>query len=132
MSKEGFNIAQAAAELGVSARTIRRYIKSGKLSAELVIGHFGEEYRILEIPPELYSAPPQAKPSSREQSPGQGPGHNLVQATDLIRELQEKNLALAAQLGVATERIRHLEGRVKLLDNPKKSWWQRILNRQPQ
>jgi MerR family copper efflux transcriptional regulator len=130
MSKEGFNIAQAAAELGVSARTIRRYIKSGKLSAELVIGHFGEEYRILEIPPELYSSPASAKASTTDQTPGQGPGQNLIQAVDIIRELQEKNLALAAQLGVATERIRHLEGRIKLLDAPKKPWWRRIFSRQ--
>jgi MerR family copper efflux transcriptional regulator len=128
MSKEGFNIAQAAAELGVSARTIRRYIKSGRLSAELVIGHFGEEYRILEIPPELYSTPPQARLASTSQTPGQ----NLIQAVDIIRELQEKNLALAAQLGVATERIRHLEGRIKLLDAPKKPWWRRIFSRQPE
>ena len=132
MSKEGFNIAQAAAELGVSARTIRRYIKSGKLSAELVIGHFGEEYRILEIPPELYPNQAPARASTTDQTPGQGPGQNLIQAVDIIRELQEKNLALAAQLGVATERIRHLEGRIKLLDAPKKSWWQRIFKRQPE
>jgi hypothetical protein len=38
---------------------------------------------------------------------------------DIIRELQEKNLALAAQLGVATERIRNLENEVRLLATAK-------------
>jgi len=44
MTKEGMTIAQAADLLGVSTRTIRRYIKSGKIQAELVPGSFGEEY----------------------------------------------------------------------------------------
>jgi hypothetical protein len=50
----------------------------------------------------------------------------------MIRELQEKNLALAAQLGAAAERIRNLEGQVKLLGPPKaerpavEPWWHRL------
>ena len=125
MSGQGMNIAQVAAKLGVSTRTVRRYIKAGKVQAELVSGHFGEEYRILEISPELC-------PTEREGealSPGQAPGQNLDQAVDIIRELQEKNLALAAQLGVATERIRNLESKIKLLAAPKRRWWQRIFVR---
>lgn len=121
------NIAQVAKKLGVSARTVRRYIKAGKIQAELVSGHFGEEYRILEIPPELC-------PTEREGeafSPGQAPGQNLSQAVDIIRELQEKNLALAAQLGVATERIRNMESKMKLLTAPKQHWWQRFFTRRP-
>jgi len=46
---------------------------------------------------------------------------------DIIRELQEKNLALAAQLGVATERIRNLESEVRLLTTAKqRPWWKRL------
>lgn len=121
------NIAQVAAKLGVSTRTVRRYIKAGKIQAELVSGHFGEEYRILEIPPELCSTEREGKSSS----PGQAPGQNLSQAVDIIRELQEKNLALAAQLGVTTERIRNLESKIKLLAAPKRRWWQRFFTRRP-
>ena len=119
------NIAQVAKKLGVSTRTVRRYIKAGKIQAELVSGHFGEEYRILEIPPELCLTEREGKTSS----PGQAPGQNLGQAVDIIRELQEKNLALAAQLGVATERVRNLESKIKLLAAPKRRWWQRIFVR---
>jgi hypothetical protein len=46
----------------------------------------------------------------------------------VFRELQEKNLALAAQLGAATERVRQLEGQLKQLTNgkpPKTPWWQK-------
>jgi uncharacterized protein (DUF4213/DUF364 family) len=50
---------------------------------------------------------------------------------DIIRELQEKNLALAAQLGAATERIRNLENEVKLLvaAKQKQPWWKRLFSR---
>lgn len=123
------NIAQAAEKLGVSTRTVRRYIKSGKIKAELISGHFGEEYRILEIPQELLPAEREEEAPSPGQTSGQATGQDLVQAIDIIRELQEKNLALAAQLGVATERVRNLESKIKLLSAPRKHWWRRFLER---
>jgi MerR family copper efflux transcriptional regulator len=123
------NIAQVAAKLGVSTRTVRRYIKAGKIQAELISGHFGEEYRILDIPPELCPTEHEAEAPGPGRTPSQGSGQSLVQAIDIIRELQEKNLALAAQLGVATERIRNLEGKIKLLTAPKQRWWRRFFER---
>ncbi len=120
MSSQGMTIAQAAGKLGVSSRTIRRYIKSGRIQARLVSGPFGQEYRIPDLPLDL------GKARAAEQAPGQTP----VQAFDIIKELQEKNLALAAQLGVATERVRHLENQVKLLAAPRQSWWRRLFSRQ--
>ena len=119
MSNQGMNISQAARTLGVSTRTIRRYIKAGRITAELVSGHFGEEYRILELPPEL------RQPKPIDKTHGQTPD----QAMDIIRELQEKNLALAAQLGVSMERIRNLENQVKLLTTAKLPWWKRLFIR---
>ena len=121
MSRQGLTIAQAARSLGVSSRTVRRFIKSGKIDAELVPGPFGQEYRILELPPEV------RKPKLIDSPPGQTP----IQVMDIIRELQEKNLALAAQLGVATERIRNLESEVKLLTvaKHKQPWWKRLFPR---
>jgi FtsZ-binding cell division protein ZapB len=48
----------------------------------------------------------------------------------IIRELHEKNLSLAAQLGAATERIRNLESQVKLLTVAKQQpWWKRLFGR---
>ncbi len=121
------SINQAAKTLGVSARTIRRYIKSGRIRAELVSGHFGEEYQILELPAELY--PTRLKGKKPGQDSGQTSGQTPGQAMDIIRELQEKNLALAAQLGAASERIRNLETQVKLLAAARRPWWQRLFLR---
>ena len=134
MSDQGFNINEAAKKLNVSTRTIRRHIKAGKIKAELIKGSFGEEYRILELPPQF---DPNAD-FETELENGQAVDiaatvdKGFVQGVELIRELQEKNLALAAQLGAAAERIRHLESQVKLLAPPpsvkvaKESWWRRF------
>ena len=121
MSRQGLTISQAARSLGVSTRTVRRFIKSGKIDAELVPGPFGQEYRIWELPAEL------RKPKPVDITPGQ----TSSQVMDIIRELQEKNLALAAQLGAATERIRNLESEVKLLTAAKRRqpWWKRLFIR---
>ena len=123
MSRQGLTIAQAARSLGVSTRTVRRFIKSGKIHAELVPGPFGQEYRILELPPDLH------KPKPVDITPGQTSSQTPIQVMDIIRELQEKNLALAAQLGVATERIRNLESEVRLLTAARKPWWKRLFTR---
>lgn len=120
MSKQGLTISEAARSLGVSTRTVRRLIKSGKIQAELVLGIFGQEYRILSLPRELYKPKPVDNTLDQTHS----------QVMDIIRELQEKNLALAAQLGVATERIRNLESEVKLLAiTAKQPWWKRLFSR---
>ena len=118
-------IAQAAKSLGVSTRTIRRFIKSGKIEADLIPGPFGQEYRILELPAALHRREPVDNMTCQThiQTP--------VQIMDIIRELQEKNLALAAQLGVATERVRNLESEVRLLAAAKQQpWWKKLLRLQ--
>ena len=120
MSKRDLTISEAARSLGVSTRTVRRLIKSGKIQAELVLGTFGQEYRVLSLPHELHKPKPVDNTLSQTSS----------QVMDIVRELQEKNLALAAQLGVATERIRNLESEVKLLAvAAKQPWWKRLFSR---
>ena len=119
MLRQSLTIAQAARSLGVSTRTVRRFIKSGKIHAELIPGPFGQEYRILKLPPDLH------KPKPVDNTPGQTPS----QLMDIVRGLQEKNLALAAQLGAATERIRNLEGEVRLLVAAKQPWWKRLFTK---
>jgi MerR family copper efflux transcriptional regulator len=123
MSRQGLTITQAAKSLGLSTRTVRRFVKAGKIHAELVPGPFGEEYRIPELPPHLH------KPKPMDKTPGQYYGQTPVQVTEIIRELQERNLALAAQLGAATERIRNLENQVKLLTTARQPWWKRLFTR---
>ena len=123
MSRQGLTISQAARSLGVSSRTVRRFIKSGKIQAKLVPGPFGEEYRILELPPDLH------KPKPLDNTPCHTPVQTPIQVMDIIRELQERNLTLAAQLGAATERIRRLESDVRLLTNARQPWWKRLFSR---
>ena len=123
MSRQSYSIAEAAKVLGVSSRTVRRYIKSGKINAELVIGPFGQEYRIPELPAELGKSKPV------DNTPEQATGQTPVPVIDIIRELQEKNLALAAQLGAATERIRNLENDMKLLTTARQPWWKKIFGK---
>jgi len=129
MSRQGLTIVQAAQSLGVSSRTVRRFIKSGKLNAELVPGPFGEEYRILELPVDLHK--PKPVDNTPGQTPIQTPIQSPIQSMDIIiRELHEKNLTLAAQLGAATERIRNLENQVRLLTSAKQQpWWKRLFGR---
>ncbi len=127
MSGQGLTISEAARALGVSSRTVRRFIKSGKIPAELAPGPFGQEYRILELPPELH------KPKPVDNTPGHTLSHTFSQTPsqimDIMRELQEKNLVLAAQLGAATERIRNLENEVRLLTTTRQPWWKRLFTR---
>jgi MerR family transcriptional regulator, copper efflux regulator len=128
MTNQSFNINEAAKKLNVSTRTIRRYIKAGKLKAELVKGSFGDEYRILELPPQLDPNTPLDNDKAVDKPSGQASSESF----DMIRELHEKNLALAAQLGAAAERIRSLESQMKLLGSPKEekkpadSLWRRV------
>jgi len=130
MSNQGFNINEAAKKLNVSTRTIRRHIKSGKIKAELIKGSFGEEYRILELPPQFDPNADLEDEQALDISPPPSGGN--VQGMELIRELQEKNLALAAQLGAAAERIRNYESQLKLLAPPpsvkvaREPWWRRF------
>ncbi len=44
--EETLSLAQAAQQFGVSDKTIRRWIKAGKLEATQAIGPYGPEYRI--------------------------------------------------------------------------------------
>ncbi len=129
MTDESLNISQAAEKLGVSVRTLRRYIKAGKIEAELVNGRFGEEYRIPEIPPELFQPQSESAKQAVEKALDKPSDIPFGQAMDIIRELQEKNLALAAQLGVATERARSLEKQMKLLTAAKEPWWKRMVSK---
>lgn len=48
MKHEWLTLEQAAKHLGVSSRTLRRWIHAGKLQAELRPGPYGQQYVVLE------------------------------------------------------------------------------------
>ena len=120
MSVQGLSIKEAASVIGVSPKTVRRFIKDGKVPAELYAGKYGNEYRILSIPPGLVANKPIDKDIAI------GIVNDPTQGLDMVRELQERSLQLAGQLGAAQERIRSLENQVKLLTAPHQPWWRRL------
>ena len=117
MSKQGLTIAQAAKALGISAKTVRRQIKDGRISAAISPGKYGKEYRILDLPPE------QIKERTLDTTP--------TLAIDIITRLEEENRNLAGQLGAALEKIRTLESQLKLLTAGRQPWWRRLFRRLP-
>lgn len=118
MSNQGLTVKQAAAALGKSQKTIHRWIDTGKLEAQKIKG----EWRIFEIPDQVTKERPTRQTGQRNVQSEVSP-----LAMDIIRELQAKNLQLAAQLGAATERIRTLDSQVKLLTAGKQSRWQGLI-----
>ena len=119
MSRHGLTVAEAAQALGVSQRTVRRQIKSGKIKAVLVPGRFGPEYRIGELDEVV------ATPAGIDS--GSPPA--LDKALDMIKSLQQEKAELYAQVAYFQVQCRHLEDQVKLLVEAKRPWWRRWLGR---
>jgi MerR family transcriptional regulator, copper efflux regulator len=143
-----YSIAEAAGVLNLSAKTIRRYIKSGKLPSTKVPTKFGDEYRITGIPEDLkQEAAAQAEVQARVDIVPADETRDKLDAQQLYQE----NIRLAAQLGAATERLRQMEeqlktresllepanARIKQLESqlllletpeapPRKPWWRRL------
>jgi excisionase family DNA binding protein len=131
-----YSINEAAEALNLSAKTIRRYIKAGKLASVKVATKFGEEYRITELPEAL----------KQEAAEPKGDRVDVIQVRDArsdehqnngldAEKLYQENIRLAAQLGAASaqlsaanERINRLESEIKLLEAPKfrLPWWKRL------
>jgi MerR family transcriptional regulator, copper efflux regulator len=133
-----YSISEAAELLNLSAKTIRRYVKSGKLPSIKVPTKFGDEYRVIEIPEELkQEAAAQAATQTKVDVV-----HDEEETKNSLdaQQLYQDNIRLAAQLGAATEHIRQLEEQVKQMevklleapkedpkDPPKQPWWKQLL-----
>ncbi len=114
-NKEGLSLTQAAEAMHLTRKTVRRHIKQGKIPYKLVPGKYGNEYRILELPPNKITGEPLDKTPTL--------------ALDIIHRLELENRNLAGQLGATQERVRTLENQVKLLTTPHKPWWKRLFTR---
>jgi excisionase family DNA binding protein len=105
----GYTLREAAQALGVSIVTIRRYIKSGKLSAKLVPTKFGESYIIEDLPLPT-------KPLSDDTQ----------QVQPLINRIEQ----LSQEIGYWKAKAELLEQRLLLLEAPKQThkqnWCQRL------
>ena len=125
-----YSIAETAELLKLSPKTIRRYIKAGKLPSTKVPTKFGDEYRVTEIPRDLQDdAEVQAENQAKvEITAVEKPALQLD-----AQALYQENIRLAVQLGAVTERLRQMEEKIKLLEAPKatappRPWWKRLLS----
>ncbi len=111
-----YSISEVAGILNLSPKTIRRYIKSGKLPSVKIPTKFGDEYRVTEIPEAL-------KQEAEAQAKALAQGRVDVVTSEEqenrldVQQLYQENMRLAAQLGAATERIHHLEEQIKAQEN---------------
>jgi excisionase family DNA binding protein len=146
-SGQGLTVAEAAKALGVSERTVRRQIKSGKLRAQLISGHFGEEYRIhldaagaaealdKDAEAELLTISGQQVVITKEGMPALAKDQELLvvdkpadslnsndsaldKALDMLKSLQQEKAELYAQVAYWQAQCRHLEEQMKLIAAP--------------
>lgn len=132
-----WSIKEAAQETGLSEKTIRNYIKAGKVQARLVSGLFGDEWELTELPDKLNQASTlkrSANKNARRVDELEAEVALLnrrlsaqeAQIADLRAErdkLYQDNMTLARMAG-------QLEAKAGLLDNkPHKSWWQRLFGK---
>ena len=136
---EELSLVAAAQRLDVSTRTVRRWIKSGRLEAErLPRDQGGYKWRVtgeaLEAartnvtqgqPIGQPSGQPRGQPDDQEATPGQvdGPA-GVIDPRDvmaLVREQQDTILQLSGQVGFLQSENEHLKEEVKLLQPPPES-----------
>jgi len=105
----GYTLREAAAALGVSTITVRRYIKSGKIKAKLVPSKFGDAYIIDDLP--LITNPL---------------SDNTLSTQPLINRIEQ----LSQEVGYWKAKAELLQERLLLLESPKQTtkqtWWQRL------
>ena len=105
----GYTLREAAAALGASMVTVRRYIKSGKLKARLVPSKFGDSYIIDDLPLLTKSL-----------------SDKTLSTQPLINRIEQ----LSQEVGYWKAKAELLQERLLLLEAPKQvpkqTWWQRL------
>lgn len=125
--KANLSIKQVADAIGKSAHTIRRYVLDGTLPAHKVAGKYGQEYRIDEIPSDLYntknnrSRSIKTAPGKQQRDPNLAAellhGIDAVYSERIIK-LESANTVLAVKLGKAQAEIVRLKDKLKSKTGP--------------
>ena len=132
MSGQGLTVTEAAKALGLSERTIRRQIKSGKIRATLVPGRYGDEYRVeLDETTKPQGGAGNDLPDTIDNvldNPlDKASDSALDKALDMVNSLQQEKAELYAQVAYWQGQFRHLEEQFKLLTEAKRPWWRKWL-----
>ncbi len=150
----GLSLTDAAAQLGISERTVLRRIKDGTVDGRKVGEGRGGVWRIYlsvsDSQPAPVSDSPTNAPGTLSDSPTDEPGNvsasvsdsqtqtapEMIRMVELVARLSQENQQLAGQLGFTQAKLQEAERTVALLMAPKdepeppaeperRPWWKR-------
>jgi excisionase family DNA binding protein len=151
---EGISVQEAAEDLGLNEKTVRRRIHLGQIPAIKVPRPQGFEWRVyLEgIPQPILEAAthpihlntiPQALKTQMDTPPVQVDTHldtppiqmDSNELLRLVEKLHDENSQLAGQVGFLQAKLQDAQHQIKLLEGPKEPepersktpWWKRLL-----
>ena len=130
-TQEGISASEAAARLGISERTLRERIKTGKIRATKVVGVNGNAvYRVFldDTPPSTEPTPPPAagSPTMTETMPPpkEGttpPSAEVLALVALVERITRENLELAGRVGFLQAKLQDAEEEIRMLRAPAQS-----------
>ncbi len=148
---DSLSLAEAAARLGVSERTVLRRIEKGGLSGHKVAAERGEVWRVSldgmtdthDNVPAGVSAVTDNHSAAMTDTADSTPAPELMKALEIVDRLQRDNQQLAGQVGYLQARVQDQERQIGLLMAPKdepapepeptlepapsRPWWRRLL-----
>jgi len=140
-----WTLSEASSHLNVNERTLRRWIKQGKIEAAKVKGAFGDEWRIMPGPvrsgvdinpgqcPDL--SPDRTMSTPAMPGPMPGPDPEVIELRTKLELAEQEKADLKKQLQGATYRNGYLEAQleaerqtIKLLTDSqhKPGWWTKL------
>jgi DNA-binding Xre family transcriptional regulator len=150
----GLSLTDAAAQLGISERTVLRRIKDGTVDGRKIGEGRGGVWRVYLSVSDSHPAPvsdSQTEPGgtlSDSQTNAHGsvsdsqtqPAQEMIRMVELVARLSQENQQLAGQLGFTQAKLQEAERTVALLMAPKdepapepvaeperRPWWRRLL-----
>ncbi|MGO0123595.1 helix-turn-helix domain-containing protein [Desulfothermobacter acidiphilus] len=104
-SDQGLPLKEAAQAFGVSEKTLRRWIRAGRIPARLVDGPYGQEYR---IPKEVVNTAQQVVEVVKVERPADPGQLAMAVSSALSRVLEERNRRFAEELTEIRQQLAEL------------------------